>query len=201
MYPAPLQRLTLTSMIRIDARRPGPRPHRQAVPWPGTATQCGAPGWCRNRGPARRGSSLWPLLTRQCRSLKAGPQAGCPTLPMVDRRLHDDLRKIYLHLKAPRFDLHRRVRVRSLVAARAAMALMPRRCALLSWNESLPLIQLLGWMKQISQNSRLIDGSDGSNAIMILGHGSLGTRAAAPPGPPAFKLRPARRPRCPRRRP
>jgi hypothetical protein len=25
---------------------------------------------------------------------------------MVDRRLHDDLRKIYLHLKAPRFDLH-----------------------------------------------------------------------------------------------
>jgi hypothetical protein len=26
---------------------------------------------------------------------------------MVDRRLHDDLRKIYLHLKAPRFDLHR----------------------------------------------------------------------------------------------
>ena len=27
---------------------------------------------------------------------------------MVDRRLHDDLRKIYLHLKAPRFDLHRR---------------------------------------------------------------------------------------------
>jgi hypothetical protein len=63
------------------------------------------------------------------------------------------------------------------------------RCALLSWNESLPLIQLLGWMKQISQNSRLIDGSDGSNAIMILGH-RLGTRAAAPPGPPAFKLRP-----------
>jgi hypothetical protein len=28
-------------------------------------------------------------------------------LSMVDRRLHDDLRKIYLHLKAPRFDLHR----------------------------------------------------------------------------------------------
>jgi hypothetical protein len=28
-------------------------------------------------------------------------------LTMVDRRLHDDLRKIYLHLKAPRFDLHR----------------------------------------------------------------------------------------------
>jgi hypothetical protein len=26
---------------------------------------------------------------------------------MVDRRLHDDLRKIYLDLKAPRFDLHR----------------------------------------------------------------------------------------------
>jgi hypothetical protein len=26
---------------------------------------------------------------------------------MVDRLLHDDLRKIYLHLKAPRFDLHR----------------------------------------------------------------------------------------------
>jgi hypothetical protein len=26
---------------------------------------------------------------------------------MVDRRLHDDLLKIYLHLKAPRFDLHR----------------------------------------------------------------------------------------------
>ena len=63
------------------------------------------------------------------------------------------------------------------------------RCALLSWNGSLPLIQLLGWMNQIiSQNSRLIDGSDGSNAIMILGLG-LGTRAAAPPGPPAFKLR------------
>jgi hypothetical protein len=28
-------------------------------------------------------------------------------LSMVDRRLHDDLRKIYLLLKAPRFDLHR----------------------------------------------------------------------------------------------
>jgi hypothetical protein len=28
-------------------------------------------------------------------------------LSVVDRRLHDDLRKIYLHLKAPRFDLHR----------------------------------------------------------------------------------------------
>jgi hypothetical protein len=28
-------------------------------------------------------------------------------LGMVDRRLHDDLRKIYLRLKAPRFDLHR----------------------------------------------------------------------------------------------
>jgi hypothetical protein len=28
-------------------------------------------------------------------------------LSMVDRRLHDDLRKIHLHLKAPRFDLHR----------------------------------------------------------------------------------------------
>jgi hypothetical protein len=28
-------------------------------------------------------------------------------LSIVDRRLHDDLRKIYLHLKAPRFDLHR----------------------------------------------------------------------------------------------
>jgi hypothetical protein len=28
-------------------------------------------------------------------------------LSMVDRRLHDDLRKIYLRLKAPRFDLHR----------------------------------------------------------------------------------------------
>jgi hypothetical protein len=28
-------------------------------------------------------------------------------LSMVDRRSHDDLRKIYLHLKAPRFDLHR----------------------------------------------------------------------------------------------
>jgi hypothetical protein len=26
---------------------------------------------------------------------------------MVDRRLHDDPRKTYLHLKAPRFDLHR----------------------------------------------------------------------------------------------
>jgi hypothetical protein len=28
-------------------------------------------------------------------------------LSMVDRRSHDDLRKVYLHLKAPRFDLHR----------------------------------------------------------------------------------------------
>ena len=28
-------------------------------------------------------------------------------LSMVDRQLHDDLQKIYLHLKAPRFDLHR----------------------------------------------------------------------------------------------
>jgi hypothetical protein len=28
-------------------------------------------------------------------------------LSMVDRRLHDDLRRIYLHLKAPRFDLRR----------------------------------------------------------------------------------------------
>jgi hypothetical protein len=27
-------------------------------------------------------------------------------LSMVDRRLHDDLRKIYLRLRAPRFDLH-----------------------------------------------------------------------------------------------
>jgi hypothetical protein len=29
---------------------------------------------------------------------------------MADRRLHHDLRKIYLHLKAPRFDLHRPAR-------------------------------------------------------------------------------------------
>jgi hypothetical protein len=29
-------------------------------------------------------------------------------LGMVDRRLHDDLREICEHLKAPRFDLHRR---------------------------------------------------------------------------------------------
>jgi hypothetical protein len=28
-------------------------------------------------------------------------------LSMVDRLLHDDPRKIYSHLKAPRFDLHR----------------------------------------------------------------------------------------------
>ena len=28
-------------------------------------------------------------------------------LSMADRRLHDDLRKIYSHLKAQRFDLHR----------------------------------------------------------------------------------------------
>jgi hypothetical protein len=26
---------------------------------------------------------------------------------MVDRRLRDDLREIYLHLRVPRFDLHR----------------------------------------------------------------------------------------------
>ena len=26
---------------------------------------------------------------------------------MVDRRLHDDLRTVYLHVDAPRFDLHR----------------------------------------------------------------------------------------------
>jgi hypothetical protein len=26
---------------------------------------------------------------------------------VVDRRLHDDLRKTYLHVRAPRFDLHR----------------------------------------------------------------------------------------------
>jgi hypothetical protein len=31
-------------------------------------------------------------------------------MSMVDRRLHDDLRKIYLRLKAPRFDLQRRDR-------------------------------------------------------------------------------------------
>jgi hypothetical protein len=29
-------------------------------------------------------------------------------LSMVNRRLHDDLRKIYLHMTAPRFDLRRR---------------------------------------------------------------------------------------------
>jgi hypothetical protein len=33
-------------------------------------------------------------------------------LSMVDRRLHNDLRKLYLYLKAPRFDLHRPVRCR-----------------------------------------------------------------------------------------
>jgi hypothetical protein len=49
-------------------------------------------------------------------------------LSMVDRRLHDDLRKIYLHLKAPRFDLHRtpvtapRPRVHGRAAERAADA-------------------------------------------------------------------------------
>ncbi len=30
-------------------------------------------------------------------------------LSMVDRRLHDDLREIYSHLKAPRFDLRIRL--------------------------------------------------------------------------------------------
>jgi hypothetical protein len=32
-----------------------------------------------------------------------------PCSPEFVPRLHDDLRKIYLHLKAPRFDLHRRL--------------------------------------------------------------------------------------------
>jgi hypothetical protein len=38
------------------------------------------------------------------------------SMSMVDRRLHDDLRKIYLHLKAPRFDLRRAAHSRSLNA-------------------------------------------------------------------------------------
>jgi hypothetical protein len=41
---------------------------------------------------ARRGGPPWTL---------------CLDLSMVDRRLHDDLRKVFLDLKAPRFDLHR----------------------------------------------------------------------------------------------
>jgi hypothetical protein len=44
-------------------------------------------------------------------------------LSMVDRRLHDDLRKIYLHLKAPRFDLHRQQRCSS---TRRPLEMSPR---------------------------------------------------------------------------
>jgi hypothetical protein len=58
--------------------------------------------------PWLRQASQRPLPNRlACGPARRGPEAA--------GRLHDDPRMIYLHLKAPRFDLHRPTRVLSRV--------------------------------------------------------------------------------------
>jgi hypothetical protein len=65
---------------------------------------------------------------------------------MVDRQLYDDLRKLYLHLKAPRFDLHRLharapSSVLSVCEAVRARARSPRRGAVRSRGASTSVLE------------------------------------------------------------
>ncbi len=103
-----------------QSQSPWRRPGRAApVGWPVEAIA----GWCRGALPQlvhihKRFISMRHCTRNEneCRPTRHEIRAQWPRtdffldLSTVDRRLHDDLRKIFLHLEAPRFDLYRPTR-------------------------------------------------------------------------------------------
>jgi hypothetical protein len=93
-----LGRLPTKAGAPLAAGRPGPATEAGPVPWQENGLRS-----CEN--PGLNFTVTLKIPSRGCREYHVALLLGLESMA-ADRQLHDDLRGIYLRLKAPRFDLH-----------------------------------------------------------------------------------------------